>query len=146
MNDYRHGVGFYFSAAEFYTLQKMHFRKYNEGQLIEEYEVYTAQQRYNERPVNGFGTIVDVSGNKYEGDFVDSKKHGKGKVTAPNGDIFVGEFIEDMRHGLGMFKTVAGKYFYQSWHRDDLEYENETDKHNFENYLWYDEGGFSSHN
>lgn len=85
-------------------------------------------------------------------------RHGKGKVTAPNGDIFVGEFIEDMRHGLGMFKTVAGKYFYQSWHRDDLEYgthveytsllymgssitlnlENETDKHNFENYLWYD--------
>jgi hypothetical protein len=34
-----------------------------------------SQQRYNETPAHGFGTIVELSGHKYEGDFVAGKKY-----------------------------------------------------------------------
>lgn len=51
-------------------------RKLNGSSLSREINliIFFSQQRYNERPVNGFGTIVEVSGNKYEGDFIDGKK------------------------------------------------------------------------
>jgi hypothetical protein len=75
LNDMRHGRGCYWTRIEYYTHQKMFFRKYHYGTLIEEYEIYTSTQRDSECPGTGFGTIIDSNGVKYEGDFVNYKRY-----------------------------------------------------------------------
>uniref|UniRef100_A0A7S0VCF5 MORN repeat-containing protein 3 n=1 Tax=Polytomella parva TaxID=51329 RepID=A0A7S0VCF5_9CHLO len=56
-------------------------------------------------------TVYWVSGEKYQGDWSDNKKHGKGTIVYKNNDKYEGDWAEDKRHGLGtlwLFKN--GKY------------------------------------
>ena len=42
-------------------------------------------------------------GDKYEGDFVDGKRHGKGVNTWANRAKYDGDWKDDKRHGKGVF-------------------------------------------
>lgn len=41
------------------------------------------------------------NGDKYEGEFLNSKKNGQGKYTFKNGTEYIGEFKEDCFDGNG---------------------------------------------
>ena len=55
---------------------------------------------------NGNGTYKWESGDKYVGEWVDSKFEGQGTYTFSNGDKYVGEWIEGDRNGYGVQTTV----------------------------------------
>eukprot|EP01121_Diplochlamys_sp_Union-15-3_P018406 TRINITY_DN6684_c0_g2_i1.p1 TRINITY_DN6684_c0_g2~~TRINITY_DN6684_c0_g2_i1.p1 ORF type:complete len:161 (-),score=27.29 TRINITY_DN6684_c0_g2_i1:25-507(-) len=145
-NDYRHGLGLYWTNTEYYTLQKMYIRKYDEGVLKEEQEVYTGLQRISTLPGSGFGTYIDEYGTRYEGDHDNYMRNGKGTLTSRDGTLMIGTFVNDKKHGIFVQKTVDNKYFYMEFKDDVLLYKKETDRLNFDNFYWYDEGGFASHN
>jgi len=145
-NDYRHGQGMFWTPNEYYNLQKLWYRKYCEGVLISNEEIYTGLQRDSETPQLGFGTVIDSMGIRYEGDFVNFKRHGKGCLTLPSGEKFIGEWAEGKRYGTGMRQTPEGKYYYIQWENDEPISETLSDELNWNNFFWYDEGGFASHN
>ena len=53
-------------------------------------------------------TYVDTLGNRYEGELVDGKKHGKGKMNFVNGHTYVGDWMDDMVSGEGVFTWTNG--------------------------------------
>jgi hypothetical protein len=55
---------------------------------------------------NGKGTYKWPSGDKYVGEWVDSKFEGQGTYTFSNGDKYVGEWIEGERNGYGVMTNV----------------------------------------
>ena len=62
---------------------------------------------------NGQGTyIFKISGNKYEGGYVDNLRQGKGVFTLSNGDKYVGDFKDGKADGLGVmtFAATGNKY------------------------------------
>jgi len=145
-NDYRHGHGLFWTPKEYYYLQKLWMRRYEEGTLLKDEEVYTDTQREAEPPNLGFGTHINANGERYEGDFVNGKRHGKGCVTFPNGDRQVGEWAEGTQIGNSMRKTCSGEVFFQVYKLGELVTELPSDELNWLNFFWYDEGGFASHN
>jgi hypothetical protein len=68
------------------------------------------------------GTVYWTTGERYQGEWRENKKHGKGTVIYKNGDKYEGDWAYDLRHGLGtlwIFKN--GKYAvrYNGEWRDD---------------------------
>ena len=59
--------------------------------------------------MNGKGTLIHPSGEKYSGDFKDDKKHGKGYYINPNGMNYEGSYKNDVFHGKGKFIDPNGK-------------------------------------
>ena len=51
-------------------------------------------------------TILMVK--KYEGEFINGKRHGEGTFVYPDGTAFVGKFIEGKQVGLGTCINVDG--------------------------------------
>ena len=52
-----------------------------------------------------------ASGDKFEGQFKDGKKHGQGTYTFANGDVYKGQFKDDKKHGQGTeFYESGNKY------------------------------------
>ena len=41
-------------------------------------------------------------GDKYEGGYVDDKRHGKGTYTCPSGNKYEGDWVDDKMHGKGI--------------------------------------------
>jgi len=121
-------------------------RRYVEGRLTSNEEVYTSTQREASAPELGYGTHIDQNGVRYEGEFVNYKRHGKGTVTYPNGDREVGEWSSGLKEGRAMRKTSAGEFFYEEWKYGELLSSYQSDELNWLNFFWYDEGGFASHN
>lgn len=60
--------------------------------------------------VNGKGKFIYSNG-EYEGDFVNSIKHGNGKFTSPNGDVYEGQYTNGQRNGYGIFSFANGKRY-----------------------------------
>ena len=52
---------------------------------------------------NGSGTWKYANGDKYEGQWVDSKMHGYGKYEFENGDRYNGDFHDNKRDGSGVY-------------------------------------------
>jgi len=46
--------------------------------------------------MNGYGTLEFKNGEKYVGDFVNDKAHGKGKHTWPSGEYYEGDYFENV--------------------------------------------------
>jgi hypothetical protein len=58
---------------------------------------------------NGQGVLLESDKTKYEGMFVDGKKHGKGKLTyIYEGDTYEGEFTDGKCHGFGKYTWKEG--------------------------------------
>jgi uncharacterized protein YceK len=55
----------------------------------------------------GKGTLQwyknSIKTDKYVGNYVDGKMHGKGKYTGASGDIYYGDFVDDKKHGKGEY-------------------------------------------
>lgn len=67
-------------------------------------------------------TVYWNTGERYQGEWQDNKKHGKGTVVYKNGDKYEGDWAGDLRHGLGTLWTCKeGKYVvrYNGEWRDD---------------------------
>ncbi len=57
------------------------------------------------------GTRTIANGDKYEGEFLNGKFHGKGTYTYANGDKYEGEFLNGKFTGKGTFTCSNGKPF-----------------------------------
>ena len=65
---------------------------------------------------NGYGVFEWKNKSKYEGHWVNEKKHGKGnqpvliqgKYTYDNGDVYEGDFCNDIQSGFGTLTKDNG--------------------------------------
>ena len=60
---------------------------------------------------HGKGVRTLATGNKYEGDFVDGKYHGKGVYTWPNGSKYEGDYVDDKITGKGVYTWKDGQKY-----------------------------------
>ena len=58
---------------------------------------------------NCLGTYTHTTGEKYVGEWKDSKYHGYGTYTYPNGEKYEGEWKDNKNHGLGIYTWGDGK-------------------------------------
>ena len=55
----------------------------------------------------------------YEGEFSDSKWHGKGTLKFPDGSTYIGEWKNNKMHGTGVFTWSDGKVKKGTWNEGD---------------------------
>ena len=72
---------------------------------------------------NCFGTYIfpkdsEWAGEKYVGEFKDSKRNGQGTLTYANGDKYVGDFKDDLSSGQGTYIWNDGDKYVGEW-KDD---------------------------
>ena len=67
----------------------------------------------------GHGVHTSPDGQRYEGEWRDSKAHGQGEHTWPNGERYAGEFAEDTMSGRGVHTWSDGER-YEGEFLDDL--------------------------
>ena len=60
----------------------------------------------------GFGILIDSSGNKYIGEWKNDLFHGKGILISINGDFYQGNFISGRIEGNGIYYSSKNKYNY----------------------------------
>jgi len=73
--------------------------------------------------VNCSGNCIDgkgilyykTEGDKYDGEFRDSKFHGQGTYTFANGNKYSGEFINGLYNGIGTFTFLDGTKYNGMW-------------------------------
>lgn len=58
--------------------------------------------------MNGFGVFIWPDGRRYEGEYLDDKKHGKGVFTFSDGKKYSGLWVNGKQHGEGEFTNVDG--------------------------------------
>jgi len=65
---------------------------------------------------DGYGKLIYKSGNLYEGEFKNDKRHGKGKITYTEYNITLeGIWINDEKVGKGIFTWPNGKQLEVNW-------------------------------
>jgi hypothetical protein len=73
------------------------------------YALLKCEGNYNSNIwTNCFGTVTYPSGNKYVGEFKDSKQHGQGTAAFADGEKYVGEFKYSERTGQGTYTYTNG--------------------------------------
>ena len=72
---------------------------------------------------NGYG-IWTYSGNKYEGDFLNGRRHGKGTYTWAHGWKYEGEWDNHRMHGQGTIYDPDGRTIQEGMFRDNFFYDN----------------------
>tara|TARA_B100001778_G_scaffold178964_1_gene147191 strand:+ start:7068 stop:7490 length:423 start_codon:yes stop_codon:yes gene_type:complete len=70
---------------------------------------------------NGSGTWKFANGDKYEGQWVDSKMHGFGKYEFANGDRYNGDFHDNKRDGSGTYVWKDKGIYKGQWKADKRE-------------------------
>jgi hypothetical protein len=65
------------------------------------------------------GVRTYPNGNKYDGDFVDNKKHGRGVFTHASGNKYDGDYVHDKRNGRGVLTLANGNYYNGEWKDDE---------------------------
>ena len=68
----------------------------------------------------GYSVMKYSDGTKYEGYWVNNKKHGKGVFTYKNGARYEGNFENDMKSGAGKFYWPGGDRFEGTFKDDDF--------------------------
>ncbi|OQA33914.1 MAG: MORN repeat protein [Betaproteobacteria bacterium ADurb.Bin341] len=68
---------------------------------------------------HGKGTYIWASGNRYEGEWVNDRKHGKGTFTWTDGDRYEGGWVNDTPQGFGVKKEGA-KVLRGCWNDDEV--------------------------
>lgn len=58
--------------------------------------------------MDGKGVFSWPDGRKYEGDYLEDKKHGLGTFCWPDGRRYVGEWFNGKQHGRGTFIAHNG--------------------------------------
>ena len=65
--------------------------------------------------VNGSGTLTWPSGEKYVGEFRDTKRHGQGTLTSLDGAQYVGKWKDYKYHGQGTFTYPDEAQYVGEW-------------------------------
>ena len=76
-------------------------------------DMYEGQWRAG-RP-EGEGTYHYATGNRYEGQFVAGKREGKGTYHYATGDRYEGEFVAEKREGKGTMHYANGNVYEGEW-------------------------------
>ncbi len=71
--------------------------------------------------VNGFGTYLFPSGNKYTGNFKDKKRDGQGTFFFANGDKFEGTFLDNFQYS-GTYTYSTGEKYVGTYRAGGQEY------------------------
>lgn len=107
--------------------------QYKNGKKLEDrYEKVDAKNwksykaKRNERCVsgncsNGIGTYKFVSGNVYEGNFINFQPEGHGKWQFSNGDRYVGHVENGVKNGMGTYYFSSG-WVFKGIYQNDFEY------------------------
>ncbi len=64
---------------------------------------------------HGHGTMVWPDGKRYEGDWVNGKEHGHGTYVWPGGHRYEGDFVDGEKHGYGIYKWPNGTRYDGGW-------------------------------
>jgi hypothetical protein len=70
--------------------------------------------------INGQGAETYPDGEKYIGEFWDSRPNGQGTLMSPYGRKYVGEFKDGKRNGQGTYTTAGGKVQRGMWENGKL--------------------------
>lgn len=78
---------------------------------------------YKRKSRNGKGVYTfaeegKLKGAKYEGEYVDGKRHGLGTFTYPDHSKYIGQWKDGMRHGHGLYTYKNGDKYVGSWEFD----------------------------
>ena len=73
--------------------------------------IYKGSFNFNGKK-EGFGILIDSSGNKYIGEWKNDLFHGLGILLSKNGDFYQGDFIKGKMEGSGVFYSSQCKYNY----------------------------------
>lgn len=65
--------------------------------------------------IDGFGTMIYASGNKYIGEWKNSTRHGSGTFYYGNGCKYNGEYRFDERQGFGTYYYASGNKYVGEW-------------------------------
>ena len=65
--------------------------------------------------MDGKGVFNFPDGRKYEGEYIDDKKHGYGTFTWPDGRKWVGQWGSGNQHGVGSHTNENGKTRQGRW-------------------------------
>ncbi len=60
---------------------------------------------------SGEKTLILPDGKKYEGEFINGKRHGFGKLIYPDGLEYEGDFIDDRQEGYGTYIFPDGRRY-----------------------------------
>jgi len=66
-----------------------------------------------------YGIYTWESGNKYEGEWKNNKRHGQGTLYFNDGDIYVGDFRDNKRNGQGVYTWKESGNKYVGGYKDD---------------------------
>merc|ERR1711920_1072908 len=70
---------------------------------------------------SGFGVFVYANGNRYEGQWLDDKRHGRGQfVCAEDKCVYDGEFAFGRKEGRGVYKMPNGQILSGIWKQGEL--------------------------
>ena len=69
---------------------------------------------------HGRGAHTKPDGVRYEGDWRDGRAHGIGTSTSPNGGRYEGEFRDNKRHGRGTFTWPDGEIKNCEWRNNEV--------------------------
>jgi hypothetical protein len=61
-------------------------------------------------PVSGYGSFTYSNGNKYTGEWANSKPHGRGKAEFTDGGVYEGNFSNGKREGTGVQRWASGQW------------------------------------
>jgi hypothetical protein len=67
---------------------------------------------------HGYGRMVYVTGDIYEGQFADGMRNGQGTLRYFGGDVYVGQFKDDLRDGYGELYRANGNQYKGYWVND----------------------------
>jgi hypothetical protein len=80
---------------------------------------YESGNKYDGEVMNGKrhgrGVFTWANGDKYEGDFVEGKRTGRGVYIWKNGDKYEGEFVGGKEHGHGVYTYANGEKYEGEW-------------------------------
>jgi len=67
---------------------------------------------------NGYGTYIQVNGNRYVGEFVLGDRYGTGTMSYKDGSIYIGEWKKNKKDGIGTMNYENGNFYKGEWKND----------------------------
>jgi hypothetical protein len=71
-------------------------------------------------PISGHGSFEFPDGDKYTGEWLNSKPHGQGRFEFRNGNLYVGTFRNGLRHGKGVHTWARGNKYEGDYVNDKM--------------------------
>ena len=113
------GVGIYYGIdTGFFERAYYEIQSQITGKIEFEMGTYSGETDFG--IMSGNGTFQFVSGEYYEGSWVNDQIEGFGVISHPDAGQYEGEFSESQKTGIGTFTWVNGDQYVGSWENDTL--------------------------